>query len=171
MFILFPVVPTDCSDGRPSDTEELLGRHDYSAANEKDVCEEKQQQQQQQQPNSAKNSAPSSEKRQLNFEVSFVNSCTYLNSKPTDVLSYTRIARIVVARLGSHISGHTSGGKIQILLKTKSGAVCHISVVASCLGVSCITNLCAASTTQNTQKMIVLPRTHRTHLNFSPVYC
>jgi len=70
MFVLFPVVPTDCSDGRPSDTEELLGRHDYSAANEKDVCEEKQQQQQ---PNSAKNSAPSSEKRQLNFEVSFVN--------------------------------------------------------------------------------------------------
>jgi len=74
MFILFPVVPTDCSDGRPSDTEELLGRHDYSAANEKDVCEEKQQQQQEhQQPNSAKNSAPSSEKRQLNFEVSFIN--------------------------------------------------------------------------------------------------
>jgi len=75
VFILFPVVPTDCSDGRPSDTEELLGRHDYSAANEKDVCEEKQQQQQQQeqQPNSAKNSAPSSEKRQLNFEVSFIN--------------------------------------------------------------------------------------------------
>jgi hypothetical protein len=70
MFVLFPVVPTDCSDGRPSDTEELLGRHDYSAANEKDVCEEKQQQQQ---PNSAKNSAPSSEKRQLNFEVSFIN--------------------------------------------------------------------------------------------------
>jgi hypothetical protein len=69
MFILFSVVPTDCSDGRPSDTEELLGRHDYSAANEKDVCEDKQQQQ----PNNAKNSAPSSEKRQLNFEVSFVN--------------------------------------------------------------------------------------------------
>jgi hypothetical protein len=69
MFILLPVVPTDCSDGRPSDTEELLGRHDYSAANEKDVCEEKQQQQ----PNSAKNSVPSSEKRQLNFEVSFIN--------------------------------------------------------------------------------------------------
>lgn len=71
VFILFPVVPTDCSDGRPSDTEELLGRHDYSAATEKDVCEEKQQQQQQ--PNSAKNSAPSSEKRQLNFEVSSIN--------------------------------------------------------------------------------------------------
>jgi hypothetical protein len=67
MFLLFPVVPTDCSDGRPSDTEELLGRHDYSAANEKDVCEEKQQQQQQ--PNNAKNIAPSSEKTQLNFEV------------------------------------------------------------------------------------------------------
>jgi len=28
--------------------------------------------------------------------------------------------------------------------------VCHIPVVASCLGVSCITNLCTASTTQNT---------------------
>jgi len=66
---LFPVVPTDCSDGRPSDTEELLGRHDYSAANEKDVCEDKRQQQQ----NNAKSSAPSSETRQLNFEVSFIN--------------------------------------------------------------------------------------------------
>jgi hypothetical protein len=67
-FVLFPVVPTDCSDGRPSDTEELLGRHDYNAANEKDTCDEKQQQ-----PNNAKNSAPSPERRQLNFEVSFIN--------------------------------------------------------------------------------------------------
>ncbi|XP_069683252.1 protein naked cuticle homolog [Periplaneta americana] len=57
------LVPTDCSDGRPSDTEELLGRHDYSAANEKDVCEEKQHQ-----PNNTKNSAPNPERRQLNIE-------------------------------------------------------------------------------------------------------
>ncbi|KDR00757.1 Naked cuticle-like protein [Zootermopsis nevadensis] len=61
-FLLSPVVPTDCSDGRPSDTEELLGRHEYNAANEKDTCDEKQQ------PNNAKNGAPSPERRQLNFE-------------------------------------------------------------------------------------------------------
>ncbi|KAJ9587006.1 hypothetical protein L9F63_019403, partial [Diploptera punctata] len=64
-------VPTDCSDGRPSDTEELLGRHDYGVANEKEVSEEKQQPQQHQQsssPNNTKNSVPNSEKTQLNFE-------------------------------------------------------------------------------------------------------
>jgi hypothetical protein len=51
-----------------------LGRHDYSAASDKGICEEQQQQQQQQQQsNNAKNSVPSSERGQLNFEVSFIN--------------------------------------------------------------------------------------------------
>ncbi|XP_063241631.1 protein naked cuticle homolog 2-like [Bacillus rossius redtenbacheri] len=52
----FTVVPTDCSDGRPSDTEELLGRqHDCSAASDKETNQEKK-------------SAPSGNDRQLNFE-------------------------------------------------------------------------------------------------------
>lgn len=58
------MVPTDSSDGRPSDTEELM-RGDNNAseiASEKDVCEEK--------PDNDKNvDDQDSEKKELNFEV------------------------------------------------------------------------------------------------------
>jgi hypothetical protein len=59
------VVPTDCSDGRPSDTEELLGRHEYGTSNEKEVSEDK---------SDTLNQPPKTERRQLSFEVSISHS-------------------------------------------------------------------------------------------------